>query len=75
MKEKMMEILTDTCPGVDFENGENLCDNGLLTSFDIVAIVAELGLAFDIEIDVDDLVPENFNSADAIFELVKRAGA
>lgn len=75
MREKLMAILTDTCPGVDFENGTNLCDDGLLTSFDIVAIVSELGLEFDIEIDVDDLVPENFNSADAIFELVKRAGA
>ena len=74
VREKLLAILADTCPGVDFENGTNLCDEGLITSFDIVAIVSELGLEFGVEIDVDDLTPENFNSADAILELVKRAG-
>ena len=71
--EKLLEILTSICPGVDFENETALCDDGLLTSLDIVTIVSELMDEYEIEIDVDDLVPENFNSAESILELVERA--
>ena len=71
--EKLLEILTSICPGVDFENEAALCDDGLLTSLDIVTIVSELMDEYEIEIDVDDLVPENFNSAESILELVERA--
>lgn len=73
--DEVMEILLAVKPEVDFANEKKLIDDGLLDSFDIVRIVGELNDVFDIEIDVDDLLPENFNSAAAIFELVENLQA
>ena len=71
MREKVLEILNDCCPDVDFENETALIDDGLLESLDIVMIVTDLDHEFDVDINVDDLLPENFNSVDAIVELVR----
>lgn len=65
-----MEILKGVRPDVDFEHEEELIDDEILTSFDIIAIVSELNVEYGIEIQVDDLLPENFNSAQAIEKLV-----
>lgn len=70
--DKILEILKETRPDIDFHNEESLVDNGLLDSFDIVTIISELNDAFDINIRVDDLIPENFNSVLAIDKLVKK---
>ena len=70
-REKLLTILTDICPDVDFENEESLIDDGLIESLDIVAIVSEIMSQFDIEISVDDLVPENFNSVNDILALIE----
>ena len=72
MKEKLLEILTDACPGVDFETETALIDDGLLESLDLVTIVAELMDAFDGEITGEDLLPENFNSADDMLAMLRR---
>lgn len=71
MKE-LLEILETCCPDVDFEHETALFDDGILTSLDIVMIVGELNDAYDISITVDELEPENFNSAEAILALVER---
>ena len=68
--EKLMEILRDLRPDVDFENEEALIDDGILGSFDITALVNELMDEFDIEMSMADLEPENFNSAKAIYDYV-----
>ena len=73
MREEVMEILTDIRGDVDFENETKLIDDNILTSLDIVAIVGEFNDVFDIEITVEDLVPENFNSVDAMIELITAA--
>ena len=70
MKE-LLEILETCCPDVDFEHETALIDDGILDSFDIVSLVSELIDAFDVEIGVEDLVPENFNSVDSIAALVE----
>lgn len=70
MKEKIIDILNEICPGVDFENETSLIDDEIIDSLDIVSIVGELMDAFDVEISVEDLLPENFNSVDAIAELI-----
>lgn len=70
--EKILEILKSVRSDVDYETADKLIDDGILDSFDIVAVVGELCDAFDITITVDDLEPENFNSAAAIKELVDR---
>ena len=72
MKEKLIDLLSDTCPGIDFENETALIDDGLLESLDIVAIVTEVMDAFDVVITVDDLLPENFNSVDAMLALIEQ---
>ena len=69
---ELMEILEELRPDVDFENETGLIDNGILDSFDIVSLVTALNDAYDIEIKPNDLVPENFNSAEAILALVEK---
>tara|TARA_B110000003_G_C16608622_1_gene518535 strand:+ start:195 stop:425 length:231 start_codon:yes stop_codon:yes gene_type:complete len=68
--EKILNILADIRPDIEFENETNLVDGGLLDSFDIVSIISELNDAFDIHIRVNHLTPENFNSVKAIMALV-----
>ena len=70
--ERLMEILEELRPDVDFETETALIDDGILESFDIVALVGELNDEFDIEIKPSDLIPANFNSAEAIYALVER---
>lgn len=70
--ERLIEILENVKPDVDFENCENLIDDGLLDSFSILAIVGEINDEFDVEISAPDIVPENFNSAKALWALVER---
>lgn len=69
--EELLRILEETCPGVDFETETALIDDGILGSLDIVTIVSEIMEVFDVEISVDDLMPENFNSVEAIMALIE----
>ena len=71
MKKQIIEILSEICLGIDFETETALIDDGLIDSLDIVAVVTELMEAFDVELGVDDLTPENFNSVEAIEELIE----
>ena len=73
MREQIIEILTEICPGVDFEQETSLIDDGLIDSLDIVAVVTDLMDTFAVQLGVDDLTPENFNSVDAICQLIERA--
>ena len=70
--DKMMEILKGVRSDVDFENETALIDDGILDSFDIISIVSEFNEAFDIEINVDELEPYNFNTVSAMYELIEK---
>ena len=70
--EQLLEILQEMHPDVDFETETALVTGGILDSFSIVNLVAELNDTYDIEITASDLVVENFNSAAAILALVER---
>lgn len=72
MRDTVLEILQEIREEVDYETETQLVTDGLLESFDIVSLVSELNDEFDIEIKAKDLVPENFNSLDAIVEMVER---
>ena len=66
-----MEILNELHPDVDFTKEKDLVDGRILDSFDIVTLVAEIGDTFDVQISAVDMVPENFNSVEAIWELIE----
>ena len=68
---KLLQILTETCPGVDFTKETALVDDGFLESLDLVTIVSEIMATFDIELNLDDLLPENFNSVPAMLRLIQ----
>ena len=70
--EELLKVLKNVKPGVDFENNESLIDDEILDSFDIITLVSALDEEFDIQITAKDIVPENFNSAKAIYDLVQR---
>lgn len=70
--EKILEILKSVRDDIDYDKEDKLIDDGVLDSFDIVSIVGELCDAYDITITVDEMEPENFNSAKAIHDLVER---
>ena len=68
----ILEILMNLKDDADFENSEDFIEEGLLDSFDLVNLVAELEDAFDIEIKGSDIIPENFVSIEKITELVEK---
>jgi len=70
--ETLLNILSELHPEVDFETETALIDNQILDSFDIVTIVAEIDSEFDVQIPAEELVPENFNSAKALYALVEK---
>lgn len=70
--EELLEILQDIKPGVDFETEESLIGDEILDSFDIVNLVTKLNDEFDIEITPSDLIPENFETVDAIYNLIQK---
>lgn len=70
--EKLLEILHQIRDDIDFAYEKALVDDGVLDSFDIVSIVSELSMEYDIDISIDDMTAENFNSAKAMYEMVLR---
>lgn len=71
MKEKILAILSDIRPDIEFEDEENLVSDGLLESFDLVQLVATLEEEFDVEIGGRNITKENFDSLDRITMLME----
>ena len=69
---QLLEMLSDLHPDIDFDTAQGLIDNKVLTSFDVVSIVAELSETYGVDIGAVDIVPENFNSARALYALIQR---
>lgn len=70
--EALMEVLSALKPEIDFEREKELIDDGLLESFDVITLIAEIEEQFGIEIPAEEIVPENFNSAEGIWNLCGR---
>ena len=70
--EQLMEILKELRPDVDVVTEKALIDNAILDSFDIVSLIGELNDAFGVEIEFEDMEPENFNSAEDMYKLIQR---
>ena len=70
MKEQIIEILEDIQPEADYETCQTLIDDHILTSLDVLSLVAELEDEFDVTIPTVEIIPSNFNSVDAIAAMV-----
>ena len=70
--EELLEILEEIRPNVDFENETALVDNQILSSFDILTIISEISDEFDVEIKPAQIIPANFNSAKAMWEMIQK---
>ena len=70
--EEIIKILEEIKAGVDWEKESDLIGNHILDSLKIVQLVGSLNDEFDIEITPIDIVPENFKTVKAIYEMVKR---
>ena len=72
VREKILEILKSMDDSIDYASETKLIDDKVIDSLTLTALISELESEFDIEIDMDDIVPENFNSVDAMEKLVTR---
>ena len=70
--EEIIEILEDLKPGVDFKSQQHLIDDQIIESMMMLQLVSALNDEFDVEITPKDLVPENFQTVDAIYALVQK---
>ena len=68
--EELLQILNEIRPDLDFTAEKKLIDNGILDSFDIISIVGDVNNHYEIAINAENLLPENFNSAEAIYALI-----
>ena len=72
MMEELRELLEEIRPDIDFVKEKKLIDDGILDSIDIIGIVTEINDHFDVGINVQYLLPENFNSMEAIYALIQK---
>lgn len=72
MKEKILELLKEDYPDIDFEASDALVDDGILDSLTITGIIAILTTEFGIAIPYEEVTEENFNSVSAMADMVER---
>ena len=70
--EELMELLAALKPEIDFTSEKELIDGGLLESFDVITLIAEIEDRFGVEIPAEEIIPENFNSAEGMWRLLER---
>ena len=70
--EELLNILAEIKVDVDFETEDKLIDDGILDSFDILQIISALNDEYDISIPASEIIPENFNSAETLWDMVQR---
>ena len=72
IREKIMEILADIKPGPEYDICTTLIDDEELDSFAIISLVGELSDEFEVDITLPDIIPDNFNSVDAMTSMILR---
>jgi len=71
--EELIEILKDIDPDIDYETCDTLVEDGVLTSFEMVMLVTDINQRMGVSIAPEDILPENFNSAKRIYELIQKS--
>lgn len=69
---KLMEILMELDDSIDWGNETALIDERILDSFGVISLISELEEQFDIEIEASEIIPQNLNSADAMWKMIQR---
>ena len=72
MEEKVLELLSEEYPEIDFTSSNALVDDGILDSLTITGIIATLSMEFGITIPYEEIVEENFNSVKGLAAMVER---
>ena len=70
--EELIEILEDIDPSVDYNECTTLVTDNYLDSLAIISLVAEIEERFDVQIPTVEIIPDNFNSAKALWDLIER---
>ena len=70
--EKLIEILEELRPDVDYETREDLVDGRYLDSLTILSLIAEIEDEFDVEVPAVEIIPSNFNSVKSIWALIEK---
>lgn len=70
--DRLIEILKDLHPDVDFMTCNTLIDDKILDSFDIVSLISEINEEFDLAVPAEEIVPANFNSAASLWSMIER---
>ena len=70
--EELLELLKDVRDDVDFENCTDLIDSKILSSFDIIQIISVIDEEYDVAVPATERIPANFNSAQAIYDMIQR---
>lgn len=70
--ERLIEILSDINPDVDYNTCTDLIDGHYLDSLSILSLIAELEDEFDIVIPTVEIIPANFNSAAAMWKMINK---
>jgi len=68
---ELIEALKRVNPRIDYEHETGLVTNKIIDSIDMTSILAELEETFDIEIDMEYIVPENFDTVEAMWDMVQ----
>jgi len=71
-QEKVIAILKEVKPTRDLSDVQDIIEGGYLDSFELMSLIAMLGEGFGVEIGIDEIVPENFNSVAAMVAMVER---
>lgn len=72
MRERVQAVLSAALPQIDFTASDALIDDGIVDSLSIVTMISELSMEFGVVFDMENLMPENLNSIDAIVETVQK---
>ena len=70
--DRLLEILNDIEPDVDYETEDRLIDGKILDSFRIITLISQISEEFDVELGPEQLIPENFNSVSAMLNLIEK---
>ena len=68
---ELLQVLKKVNPRIDFMNSKRLVTDKVLDSIDMTSLLAELEGTFNIEIEMEDITPENFDSVEAIWNLIQ----